>query len=346
MRYLLFLLLLCLPCLAADTYYVWPDAAGSGTGADWTNAYTTLEAGIAANIGDITGVAGGHIFECKVTTTSDTHAFAIAATYVTDADSPLTIQSTDRTYKLVVSNDHAIDDRVIGYVNYAGLYVETAAIDHNYESPLKISGRVATNNLTTISHCTFKGANDADTYQSGLWVNDVDAIVRVWNTLCYNISQFDAAANCGILVMAASNVAIYNCTVSGGKYGINTAATTANLKNCLVVDSLTNTIKEGAAVTTNCINCMVDDTVFADQTFDDETGSHDSLNGGSVTFTGVFRLAAGDAAIDQGADLSADTPAVSDDIDGKARGATYDIGCSEYVAASGMNLFRRRAITW
>ena len=76
------------------------------------------------------------------------------------------------------------------------------------------------------------------------------------------------------------------------------------------------------------------------------TDDHQSQAG--ITFTGTFRLAAGSAAIDHDLDLTSEVanfPGITLDIDGKTRGTKWDIGCSEYVS-SGMNLFRRRAITW
>jgi hypothetical protein len=341
MRYLVLFLLMCMPCWAANTWYVWPDAIGNADGTTWANAYTSLSAAEAAKNADITGIAGGVIFECKVTTTKDTAVVSLNG-WTTDADSPITVQSTDRTYHLQVSNSIAVTV-VEDYTIFDGVIIETAATNGAAQDCMKIYVQTATNNLTQIKNCTFKGANHADYYQCGIYITDVDAKVNIWNTVIYNISAMDNTTNCGIYIDNSNTVNIYNTTISGGNYGINATVGTINCKNVLAVNALTYSFYDAGA-TMNMINCMADDTSFASQTFDTETACHDS---GANTFTGIFRLTAGDAAIDEGVDLSGDTPAITVDIDGIARGATYDIGCSEYEAppAAGSKGFRR-AIRW
>jgi hypothetical protein len=340
MRYLLIFLLLCLPCWAVQTekyvdFTLGTDDAGHG-GAVGTDAWKTLSYA-ESQVGDITGTAGGLRIRCS-NGTDTTLVVVLGPT--TDADSPLTIEG-DSTYKLIVSNAPALDIRE-EYVNVYGFWAETAAINADSQAPIRVSTLDA-GNLIQIKNCTFKGANDADTLQQGIYIDDADAIVRIWNTLVYNVSQYDSALNQAVRIVCSSGL-MYNCTVVGGKYGVVASAGTIVCKNVVVLGSLTaDFIDGGAGATSTQIHCASEDATGND--FD--TNADGNIVSQTLTaFSATYRLTVGNPCIDAGVDLSGDTPAITDDIDGKARGATYDIGCSEYVAASGMNLFRRRAIQW
>jgi hypothetical protein len=102
----------------------------------------------------------------------------------------------------------------------------------------------------------------------------------------------------------------------------------------LGVNNLTSLFYDFDATWT-AVNCMSSGTFAVDT----ETNCLESAAG--IDLTAAFRFNAGSNGIDDGVDTSGD--GVTTDIDGTARGATYDIGCDEYVSAV---TARRRAIKW
>lgn len=336
-KLLLFLLLLCVPAFGAQTYYVDPDVVGGDAdGSSWANAYATLNAGLAARAGNITSIAGGVIFDCRASLGSNDTTQATVDGYTTDADSPITLKSTDGTYKLVVSNGSSLiikDQHVIVELPY----IEMAASNANAQACINIS-TLAAGNLIQIRNCTMKGCNTTSYYNSGIKVNDSDAIVYISNCLVYNIGYYNNVGNSGYYIAAATTANIYNCTVAGTmKYGYNASSGTVVCKNCVGLGTTTADFYDGGSTSTQ-INCCSEDATG------DDFDTHAVGNIVSQTlsaFTATYRLQAGNPCIDAGADLSGDTPAVTTDIDGQARSGTYDIGCDELVTSYPL-LMRRR----
>jgi hypothetical protein len=143
----------------------------------------------------------------------------------------------------------------------------------------------------------------------GINIDDADATVRITNCVVYDIIN-GANTMYGIYSSSCTAVDIYNCTVANCHTGYRRATT-------------------GTVTATNCgaSGCTVDFTGTITQTTCSST---------TPTFAagvGNFHLASNDTTwIDQGTDSSG---VFTDDIDGVARGATWDIGADEYVAAGG-----------
>ena len=340
-RYLLIFLLLCSlawadPVQKYVDFTLGTDDAGHG-GAVGAGAWKTL-AYAESQVGDISGVADGWKINCSNGT--DTSQVVITGD-VTVVGSPLWING-DSTYTLSVTNATAMIIQE-DFVRVSNLQIATPAIDGNGDDGIVVNS-LGASNLIQIDHCTVVGSNDATLYQHGIYINNSNAVVQIWDCLVYNIGTVNNAAECGIRIGASTSAAIYNCTTSGGKDGIKGGAGTVNVKNCIAVGAGAGYSFNDVGATMSLYHCMGDDAFLTDVAFDAEA-DHDVESVGDFSFTATFRLVAGSNGIDDGMSLAADTPAVTDDIDGTARGATYDCGCDEYVS-SGMNLFRRRAISW
>ena len=117
--------------------YVDPDASGSGTGVDWTNAYTSLNAWESAEQTDLVTDGDIHIVHCRASSgTDDTTAVTVDG-WTTGASNYLTIQvdSADRhsgewdgtKYLLDGGDAHAltIDEK---YVRVLGLQVTVSYV--------------------------------------------------------------------------------------------------------------------------------------------------------------------------------------------------------------------------
>jgi hypothetical protein len=344
MRYLAIFLLMCLPCWAADkTVYVWPDATGSGNGSSWENAYVNLAAMETAEDGL---TQGGHLtVECKVTSTLDTTSVTFGGWANNDASHTITVQSSDRSYRIAGANRSA--DMVVinvDFITFRNIKGEISSVAANGADIFYVSGIGATNSINFDS-CTILGASDATYRQAGIHINDADANVNIWNTLIYGIYPVDNGNAAGIYVVLSTVVNIYNTTVVGGKYGVEAVSGTVVCQNVVALGSLTADFYDaGAGATTTQIHCASEDATGDD--FD--TNADGNIVSQTLTaFSATYRLIAKNPCIDAGTDLSGATPAVTDDIDGTARGATYDIGCSEYVTPPpvGSKGFRR-AVMW
>ena len=343
-RYLLIFLLLCLPAWAAPVqkyvdFTLGTDDAGHG-GAVGSDAWKTLSYAN-SQIGDITAVADGWQVNCS--NGVDTTAVVIDPTVTkTDAGSPLYIKG-DATYTLRVTDASCIiftgDGN--GTFQVGNLTIETVSPTAHSKKGIVLTG--VTTVVLSVDHCTFKGHAHASYYQSFVNLNDASSTLYAWDNLAYNIGTVANDSECGFLIASGTSV-ISNCTIVGGKNGVTVSAGTTICNNTLVTGCSTFDFYDGGGTTT-ANHCIGEKAWITSGGFDTTTNDNLESQDYGGKFTATYRLTAGNLAIDAGTDLSAGTPVVTDDIDGTARGATYDVGCDEYVA-SGMNLFRRRAIQW
>jgi hypothetical protein len=338
-RFLLFFLLLCLPAFGAyTTYNVWAGATGSGDGSTMANAYTSLGAAVTAHH------SGDTIFECSnigtgSTPTNDTAVASVSGFAGTD---DVIIQSTDKTYKMVVADATILtltNTTSNLHVTLSNLYIETTSPTAHNRCGISIS----TMGVGTIKihHCTIKGHGSGTYYQAGIRFNDANSTLQMWDCLIYNIGTYNSASECGINLTAYSTASIYNCTIVGGHYGIAAAGGTVVCKNCIFKDAATASWYDDGTATSSALTCYANTAGV----FDTETGSVE--NAILTAFSATYRLTAGNPCIAAGLDLRADaTINITDDIDAVARAATPCVGCSEYAAAGGGPGRFRRAIRW
>lgn len=224
------------------------------------------------------------------------------------------------------------------------------------------------NSLELMLGCTVDGlavsSSSANSY-NGIYAGNTE-LVEVTNCLIYDMVRRgiylysgSVIANCitvgntleGILAGGTSYVA--NCTSIGNGQGIEAADySTVTIKNCYAGGNTTNDFYENANSTTHCYNCMAADTSFADIAFNTESNCSDSVTYNTTNLTNVTatsedpKLPSGSGLIDGGIDIDGDaswpteceTTGDGNDFEATLRGATWDVGAHEYVAAGGSTI--------
>lgn len=310
---------------AQTVYYVDTGVVGGAAdGSSWANAYATLAAAEDARDGNITSVSSGVRFQCRCSTgVADTTAVTFTG-WTTDADSPIIVQSDDRSYVIAVTNGTAI---VLAeeYINLVGITIKSLAPT--------ASGKdcVTTSSLGTskfnISYCTFVGGADTSGfYQRGYSSTDADCSADIWNCLFYGFGTAStSAANAPVRIYLGATINVSACTMVGGRNSISVSAGTVTAKNVLATGT-GNYSFYNAGGTCTALYCMADDSSFANNDWGAETGC---VDGASISYTAAYHLVDGSVAMDAGMNLSEDTPAVTTDKDGATRYGYYDIGCYE-----------------
>ncbi len=167
-----------------------------------------------------------------------------------------------------------------------------------------------------ISHCIIRGPNHANAQRGIQALGSINA--KVWNNVLYD--WVSNAVNA-----SGSKFYIYNNTCIGGSAGITSVvASDVIAKNNIVQDATTNYSGTFDGTSTNNLD-------------DDGTAPGGSpQNNKTLTFADKvgknFRLIVTDAAVDNGANLSADSDLpISDDIIGRTRCAPWEIGAFEFI---------------
>lgn len=171
-------------------------------------------------------------------------------------------------------------------------------------------------------------------------LNQSDAdlgVLKCWNCVFHHRTgdQATAASNSCVQSNADSNI-FYNCTVYGGYRGLNCTSTTAGdvytLKNCIATNTTATDFNGTSAEPTY----DWDYCGSQDNSADDKAG-----DGNTIAQTFAFTDAANTdmhlTAVSDGigdADSASVGGLFTDDIDGVARGATWDMGADQYVAAA------------
>lgn len=150
-----------------------------------------------------------------------------------------------------------------------------------------------------------------------------------WNNMIYGGSVG------GLVVTSSIALDIYSCTIIGGDtYGLVRSSGTVTAKNCYAYASGTGDAYSGTITKTTCAS---DDTTGSAglQNIAYDTSNFTNVTGGSED----LHLPSGSNLVDVGTDTSGDSAPMdfTDDIDGDSRGATWDVGADEYVAAVGGN---------
>lgn len=333
----------------ANVRYVDPDSTAGGDGT--TNAltganraYVSLNAWEAARQAVLSDVEECICESSHANHTADTTAVVITG-WTTTATNHISIKTSagarhagvwsNSKYRLYVVNATALTISE-DYVRIEGLQIGKSSVSSSDRMAIEIFGQ-GTSDIR-LSHFITRHASDVFR-QSGIYVQDADALVKIWNWLDYGHPDIASVYNSGLIVEASATVYIYSSTVIGGHIGVNAqvAGAVINAKNVYASCNSTSgaPLGFGGAGTINQTTCASFDATA--------TGTGlDNIAVNTTNFTNVtagsedFHIPSGSALKDVGTDLSADaTIAFSTDIDGETRSGTWDVGADELVAGGG-----------
>ena len=321
--------------------YVDPDAVGGGTGLDWTNAYTSLNAWEAAEQQDLTDGGGDwmHAYVRASGGTADTIATTIvgwttgAATYIlveaASGDEAVITGYDETRYRLEVT-----DATCLGvsedYVRLVGLQIKQVYVGTGANG-ISFGIGASSDNLRVIAYCRISSSSNVNTVRAMI-STDATNNFEIYNTI------FDTWGN-DILNMDADVGVIYNSTFyNSGVAGIEIDSGTWLLKNNIVAATADDFQIDAGSVTIDY------------NASDDEDGTNSqklvATNNYAAEFVDApnrdFTLVSGSVADDNGTD-DPGSGLYSDDIAGTTRVSPWDMGAYELIAAAGgIVIFRRR----
>jgi len=314
--------------------YIDPDASGTGTGVDWTNAYNSLNAAEAAEQKDFVTDTDNIVFHVKSSAgTADTTAVSFDGSTTSAIYNIEVINEDDHkgkwnaaAYRLQAANQNVLQ-LYDAFITLTGLQVELTSINANYQKVIHIDN-LPSGSVTNLDKVIIKSANNG-TYRERVFGCDSARTVNVYNSVIWNGNRTNASAANSLIHNAGATLNLYNVTLSTGYNGLYGSAGTTKAINCIfhnliaVVDTGTWTSSDYNASDLGTTTGGAHDITSA--TF----GFTDSSNGD-------LHLTSGDASGCKNG--GTDNPAsglYSDDIDGKARVSIWDIGCDEYIVSSG-----------
>jgi len=336
------------------TIYVDPDASGSNDGTSWTDAYTGLNTAISSSAADITPLGSDEIHQylCRSSSgTADsigstTMTFAGYSTTLTNYISISGVDSFDgvwdtSSYRMVRASGTNADifrangtwDAVLKFQNLQIQCLRNA----NFITAFDFNHGTNTPNIfdVEIDRCIVRGPGASAVSLS--WGIDIRSIgdAPACNMVIKNSLWYDWGRN------------VYEQGGTGQdsfEFFNNTCLRTtnesiANYTNTSSMKWYNNIILSGDTGTGLRFNYGDHDYNASNDTTNASTNDVDLSSISSLTEIfdtptgdGDFNLVANAPVIDEGTDLS--SSGVTGDIAGTARGATWDIGCFEYVAAS------------
>lgn len=314
--------------------YIDPAATGGGTGVDWTNAYTTLNAGIVAKAGTITEP---YIFHCRSSGAHPADEANVTFNGYSGLSSSNTITVTvdiadrqagvwdDTKYRLVPTTGKTMlfyDS----FINIIGLQLSSPN-GFIIDLLCDLTGTVK------LEKCLIKGNSTSDMYGIQGRSTAASSILNVYNCLIYDVSGTASyAINCNT---ANQSINAVNCTCHNNTRGLRAVLGSFVAINNLMYLSGGDTYTYTPTV------------AFAAGTDYNVTDSADGIGTGSNnktghTFTFVdhpgndFHLQSSDeGAIGFGTNHGLFT----DDVDEQTRTVPYDCGFDEYVSGAPASVF-------
>lgn len=312
--------------MADVTIYVDTDVSGgAGDGSSWANAFSSLNAAVAAEQADLTSTTENLLFSCRGVTNADTTPVDITG-YTTSATYAITCEaeSTERhegkwstsKYRIEAGASVAFD---LGekYITLRFLQIgitSTTSYQHGISGTEGFSA-----NAHVVDSCIIRDSAGPRSNCRGIFTNSYGSggTMTVINSIIYGwdkgIRGFDADCS----------VDVYNCTVYGCTTGIEQNNPTVNVYNTV---NFNNTTDWSGTIT--CTTCAGDDTktgVTTGYTWADEFTDHTSYD---------FSLKSGSSLIGAGTDSpNSGAGNYTDDIISETRSSTWDIGAFEYVSS-------------
>jgi hypothetical protein len=310
--------------------YVDPDATGTGTGLSWANAWTSLSAAEANNRDCVTNDEQWTIYCRSSAGTADTTAvnwngWTTDATRYVEIAGDFSGTAWDATkYRLQVT-DSTVLILTNPYIRVRGIQIATVSPTASGRHGIQISGTGI-----QISKVMVKGHASGTHNQRGIYPNTTGD-VKIWNSIIYNFAGISSSGP--IYMTGGGTITVYSSSWFGGETGFWNASGTAVAKNCYGGGSSYGTSDYYGTITKT--TCASSDT--------SGTAGLQSIAVNTTNFTNVtsgsenYALPLGSALVDVGTNTSGDAAPLNftDDINGAARGATWDIGADEYVAAGG-----------
>lgn len=328
--------------VATVDVYVDPDATGTGSGVDWTNAYTSLSAAITGEATDLVTDETCMTIHCRASSgTADTTAIVLDddVDWTTSATYYLTIQTdaTDRhpgywdatRYRLDPSTgDYSILSE-LPFLRIIGMQIEAG----DDKSAIRVNGAGtsgSTQGEMYVESCILRGDLSASfNFDSGLRIDNDYFDVYASNNI---VIGFDDTSLCYGLYLNGSycNMYAYNNTIIDCYNGmeVETGHTDADLiaKNNVVFDTTSGFTGTFAAGT--------EYNAYDTGTDPGSNGVDISGDAGADLFyafgSADYHLAASGSSLDgAGTNLSSDSDyAISTDIDGDTRSA-WSIGADD-----------------
>jgi hypothetical protein len=218
------------------------------------------------------------------------------------------------------------------------LNVKIDGLQFKTTSVIGVAYGVGCNGATLLSNSIIIGAGDASYKYFGIYPGDAeDQTDNIFNCVVYNLG---GNGNSSAIYVSSGIVNIYSSTLVGqtNTCGVHRVGGTVACKNCYAAGDVGDAYL-GTITKTTCASS-------------DTTGSTglQSIAVNTTNFTNVtegsenFDLPLGSALIDVGTDTSGDAAPLNftTDIVARTRGATWDIGAFEYVAAGGANWLKER----